>query len=121
MYGFAYPFRIEGGQPVRVEDKALVDAALRIQSAQSQGDRPYDPLNGLDLERYVFAMVDSLTLADVRRDVTLALTRNEPRIELVGVKSYYTEQDAQDTALVVEIIWRYKGEDTVNLSSRTLR
>lgn len=118
MFGFGYPLTIQGGRPVRVEKEALIDAALLVQSATSKGDRPYDPLNGLDLDSYLFAKVDSLTLANVRRDVTLALRRNEPRIDLRGVNAFYSvEQD--ETVMVIEVIWSY--QDQTNLSSRTLR
>lgn len=118
MFGFGYPLTMQGGQPVRVEKEALIDAALLVQSATSKGDRPYDPLNGLDLESYTFAKVDSLTLANVRRDVTLALRRNEPRIDLRGVNAYYDEEQGEQV-LVIEVIWSYQNQN--NLSSRSLR
>jgi phage baseplate assembly protein W len=118
MFGFGYPLTISGGRPVRVEREALIDAALRIQSATSQGDRPYDPLNGLNLEAYLFATVDSLTLANVRRDVTLALRRNEPRIDLRGVNAYYDEEQGE-SVMVIEVIWSYQNQN--NLTRRLLR
>lgn len=118
MFGFAYPLQIAGGVPVRVEDEALIDAALLVQSATNKGDRPYDPLNGLNLEAIVFAPVDSLTLANVRRDVTLALRRNEPRISLQGVNAYYLEEQGE-TVMIIEVIWSYQNENIV--SRRPLR
>jgi phage baseplate assembly protein W len=118
MFGFAYPLQITGGVPVRVDNEALIDAALLVQSATNKGDRPYDPLNGLNLESYVFSEVDSLTLANVRREVTLALSRNEPRISLQGVNAYYTDEQGE-TVMIIEVIWSYQNENIV--SRRPLR
>jgi phage baseplate assembly protein W len=105
----AYPFRLNNGEPAIVDGEDEIASALDRLLDQVVGDRLYSTSNGLNLDRYVFENVTTLTLANIRRDVTLAIARNEPRVLLNRVA--VTELYQGDTRYIeIDVIYTYQNQ-----------
>lgn len=107
--GFKYPFQMTDRGPETAENAELVASALTILFAQEKGERPYQPLNGIELWPQVFENETALAEANVRREIALGISRNEPRVELLRtpVGTRELESGAREVDLVA--VWRYNG------------
>jgi phage baseplate assembly protein W len=111
MRAIKYPFRIENGEPVEVdEDADAVASAISLLTAQDNGDRVYDDPNGFSVYQYVFENNDSLLRANLRRAFRLAIERNESRIEPVAVFVRNLPGEVRGADVVeVSLLWSFLG------------
>lgn len=109
MISLRYPFRISSGSPESATGEEIVVSAINQLFAQDRGERVYDSTNGVSLIKYVFENNDSLLRANLRREITLALNRNEPRAELISAPVRTFTQDDDSVLVEVTVLWRYRG------------
>lgn len=109
MISLRYPFRLSSGAPESATGEEIVVSAINQLFAQDRGERVYDSTNGVSLTKYVFENNDSLLRANLRREITLALNRNEPRSELISAPVRTFERDNKSVLVEVTVLWRYRG------------
>lgn len=119
MKGFSYPFTMTDEGPEVAEDEELVASAMAQLQSQEPDERPFQPYNGVSLWKYLFSNAEDLARGEIRREMMLAVTRNEPRVDPVRfpIRLKKTDFGAWEVELVTE--WRY-GRNVYS-SKRTVR
>lgn len=109
--GWAFPLRVDSsGGIALVSREREIDESIRIILGTAPGERPMRPEFGCGIHDYVFAPADSTTAGRIAYEVTAALERWEPRIEVLDV-DVDVDVDPHDRAtLYVDI--RYTIRDT---------
>lgn len=108
--GWAHPVRREReGEGERIATatyEASIRDALWIILATAPGERVMRPDFGCGIHDLVFATTSATTLGQVVREVSDALVRWEPRIEVLGVEA---EPDpAEPARLLIQIDYRVR-------------
>jgi phage baseplate assembly protein W len=84
--GWSFPAGIDARGGIRLAGGSEeIDGAIRMILSTTPGERPMRPEFGCTLSDYVFAPLDSSTLALVEQAVRRALARWEPRIDVLDV------------------------------------
>lgn len=84
--GWAFPAGVDARGGIRLAGGAEeIDGAIRMILSTTPGERPMRPDFGCTLTDYVFAPMDSSTLALTEQAVRRALARWEPRIDVLDV------------------------------------
>ena len=84
--GWSFPAGIDARGGIRLAGGSEeIDGAIRMILSTTPGERPMRPEFGCTLSDYVFAPLDSSTLALVEQAVRRALARWEPRVEILDV------------------------------------
>jgi len=109
MKGLKYPFTFQNGAPESAEGDELVASAVNQLFAQEKGERPRDEENGINITKYTFENNNHLLRANIRREVMLAFSRNEPRARLVSASARAYVGD-EGVALEIEPVWRYRSK-----------
>jgi phage baseplate assembly protein W len=106
--GWGFPFTIlpDTGRVRAVEYDADVQEAIRIILATAKGERVMRPDFGCGIHDLVFSVVDTATIEQIKRDVTDALRRFEPRIDIMRVAVQQTY--LRDGRLDVDIDYRIR-------------
>jgi phage baseplate assembly protein W len=86
--GWAMPFRLlpGSGRVTLVAYDDDVREAIRIILGTAKGERVMRPDLGCGIHDRVFAVVGTATIVQIKRDVSEALRRYEPRVELLAVE-----------------------------------
>jgi phage baseplate assembly protein W len=105
--GWAFPARITPGGSVRLVSGAEeIDAALRMILTTAPGERVMRPDFGCAMWEQVFAPVNASTLGLIEQSVREAVTRWEPRAELISVSTV----PGEDGSVVdIDIAYRIKA------------
>jgi Bacteriophage baseplate protein W len=100
--GWAFPIRtgMTGGIGL-VGQEREIEEAIRIVLATAPGERPMRPDFGCRIHDFVFNPADSTTAAAISTEVTNALTRWEPRIDIEDVVVSGTPDDP--TRLYIDV------------------
>ncbi|MFJ5111611.1 GPW/gp25 family protein [Streptomyces sp. NPDC088551] len=108
--GWAFPLGVGDHRSVRtVTGTALLEQSMRLILTTYPGERPMRPHFGSRLRDYVFAGTDPVTLDEVGREVTAALTACEPR---VTVRSVLAAPDPDEPSLMnIAITYEVKGSN----------
>jgi phage baseplate assembly protein W len=105
--GWAYPAQLNPGGGVRlVSGGDKIDAALRMILTTAPGERVMRPDFGCAMWEQVFAPVNPNTLGLVEQSVREAITRWEPRIELITVAAVPAESGS---VINIEIAYRVRA------------
>jgi uncharacterized protein len=103
------------GFPVRQDDQTGVAISYGEESiresiwiilATAPGERVMRPDFGCGIHRWVFELNDAATLGQVAKDVREALTRWEPRIDVLDVD---TEEKGRGEVLFINIHYRVRS------------
>lgn len=78
------------------EEKAVKGALLNLLRSPA-GQRPFDPDYGTNIEKFLFEPADPLTESQINEDVAYAISKFEPRVELVSIESVIVEQGVEIT------------------------
>jgi phage baseplate assembly protein W len=102
--GIAYPMRVSmtGGIALTSRDEEIVES-MRLILGTSPGERPMRPDFGCPIHEHIFAPADASTTGLIAFDVRNALTRWEPRIEVLDVSVRRDENQA--TLLYIDITY----------------
>jgi phage baseplate assembly protein W len=84
--GLAFPLSVDSrGGIAMVREESDVDQAIAIILGTAPGERPMRPEFGCGVHDYVFDTIDASTVGRMEEEVRNALTRWEPRIDVVGL------------------------------------
>lgn len=111
--GWAFPPQFaRDGRAVMVDDEADIGESLVILLSTRPGERVMRPLYGCNLHALVFEQVSETVVAAIRRSVTGAIERCEPRVQVVLV----TVLPGPDLhgVLPIEIAYRVRATNTVH-------
>ncbi len=93
--GWAFPLRTDAtGGVALVSREREIEEAIRLIIGTAPGERPMRPEFGCRIHDYLFASADGTTAAAMSNEVTLALQRWEPRIEVHDVAVSFDAHDA---------------------------
>lgn len=92
--GWSFPLRVDrsGGIAMAGREREI-EEAIRIILATAPGERPMRPDFGCGIHDYVFAPADATTAGTLAFEVTRALERWEPRIDVIDVTVDVDEGD----------------------------
>jgi phage baseplate assembly protein W len=110
--GWKFPIRINGrGGFSFARGEQSVQEAIWIILGTSLGERHMLPQFGCGIHDYVFAPNNPTTRGDIAHQVQQALTRWEPRIDLLDIG---VETDAADSNLIlIRVAYRIRSTNTV--------
>lgn len=99
--GWKFPVVVDPGtKKIAISEyEQDIKESIRIILSTSQGERVMRPDFGCGLHDLVFAPLNSGTITQVKNTVWEALTRWEPRIELINVE-VFTEQSYEGKLLI---------------------
>jgi phage baseplate assembly protein W len=106
--GIRYPFNLFGGAPTEATDDTLVASALTQLFSQEKRERVYADLNGVNLVSYVFDNLNDVLRANLRREITLAVSRFEGRVKIEKVVVRFVQVGGKPVVDLV-LLWRYQG------------
>jgi phage baseplate assembly protein W len=100
--GWAFPLRTDAtGGIALVSREREIEEAIRLVLGTSPGERPMRPEFGCRIHEFVFASADGGTASAIAAEVTSALVRWEPRVD---VEDVIVSFDAHDpTVLYIDI------------------
>jgi phage baseplate assembly protein W len=105
--GWSFPVRLTPGGGVRlISGGEEIDAALRMILATAPGERVMRPDFGCAMWELVFAPVNADTLGLIEQRVREAVSRWEPRIDLLGVSA---EPGPDNAVVYIDIAYRVKA------------
>lgn len=88
-----------------------VKRALRSLILTNRFERPFRPFFGSDVSAYLFENFDVLTESEIRDAITRAIEEQEPRVELLDVR---TNATPDRHSLEVTIVFRVKNDADVD-------
>jgi uncharacterized protein len=96
--GWAFPLRTDAtGGIALVSREREIEEAIRLILGTTPGERPMRPEFGCRIHDYVFGLADGTTANEISAEVTRALGRWEPRID---VQEVVVSFDALDQTLL---------------------
>ncbi len=104
--GWRFPIGLEGGQIGLAPYEESVRESIWIVLATARGERRMRPDFGCGIHDLVFASPTGETLGRVETEVRNALTRWEPRIELLGVSA--DRDESEPSRLLLQIDYRVR-------------
>ncbi|MFI6832495.1 GPW/gp25 family protein [Kribbella sp. NPDC050241] len=104
--GLSFPLRISGTGLAESAGVARVEQSIRIILGTQYGERVMRPGFGANLKSLVFAPNNATTASLAGYYVTDALTRWEPRIDVLDVQAI---NDVDGARLVIEIRYRLRA------------
>jgi phage baseplate assembly protein W len=113
LQGLAFPFQ-RGSQGFPATDHGVdrvVFNSLKALLTTGRNERVMRPGLGTNIHSLLFDNISAITKARIAADVTRAITLYEPRAELLSLEvKTGKELKMEDTALVVEIVWRVTNQ-----------
>jgi uncharacterized protein len=102
--GITYPMRVSmtGGIALTSREEEIAES-MRLILGTSPGERPMRPDFGCPIHEHIFAPADASTTGLIAFDVRNALTRWEPRIDVLDVT--VRRDDDQPTLLYIDITY----------------
>lgn len=93
--GWAFPLRTDAtGGIALVSREREIEEAIRLILGTAPGERPMRPEFGCRIHEYVFSSADGTTAAAIAAEVTSALRRWEPRVDVEDVLVSFDARDA---------------------------
>jgi len=109
--GWKFPFSVDHRGKVDTSSYgADIKEAIFIILGTAEGERIMRPDFGCGIHEYVFSTMDTLSLRLIENAVIEALTRWEPRIELIEVKAI--TDPVNEGELLINIDYRIRTTNT---------
>jgi phage baseplate assembly protein W len=106
--GWKFPVQVDNtGRIAMSEFEQDIRESIRIILSTSKGERAMRPDFGCGIHDFVFASMNTTTIGLIESSVREALTRWEPRIELLNVK--VSTEEAELGRLLVGIDYRVRA------------
>jgi phage baseplate assembly protein W len=110
--GLAFPLGVDRrGRIALAHGEDDIEQALQIILGTAPGERPMRPEFGCGIHRYVFDVVDAETLGRMELEISRAIERWEPRVDLTGVR--FDTSTALDGRLEITIDYRVRATNHV--------
>jgi len=102
--GWNFPVDLDKGNGIEISagEKSIQDA-IWIILATTPGERVMRPDFGCGIHRLMFAVIDAAAVGNAAQEVRLALTRWEPRIDVLDVD---TEVRGRGEVLLINVHYR---------------
>jgi phage baseplate assembly protein W len=108
--GWKFPVQVDStGEIAMSEYEQDIREAIRIILSTSKGERMMRPDFGCGIHDHVFAVVNNTTIGLIESSVREALSRWEPRIDLLNVQ--VSTEDAEEAKLNTRLPNREAGVD----------
>lgn len=105
--GWKYPIRVDiDGKIVMSQYEEDIQESIQIILGTSKGERVMRPDFGCGIDDMAFAPINTATVTSVKSAVTEALTRWEPRIELINVDE--SDERSYEGILLISIDYRVR-------------
>jgi phage baseplate assembly protein W len=110
--GLAFPLGVDhrGGLAL-AHDQDDVEQAISIILSTAPGERPMRPEFGCGVHDYVFAVFDAGTVGRMEEEIRHALTRWEPRIDVLGI--HFDLDTVDEGGLAITIEYRLRATNDV--------
>jgi phage baseplate assembly protein W len=106
--GWSFPLRLDAsGSFVLADGEDDVEEAIRLILGTAPGERPMRPEYGCKIHDQVFDSMDAALAGRVAGDVTVSLTRWEPRIEVLEVLAEPHPSDSH--VLLITVTYRIRA------------
>ena len=93
--GWAFPLRTDAtGGIALVSREREIEEAIRLVLGTAPGERPMRPEFGCRIHEHVFSSADGTTASAIAAEVTSALRRWEPRVDVEDVLVSFDARDA---------------------------
>lgn len=92
------------------EDAAAVKQAVKNILLTNPGEKPFRPFYGAGLNRFLFELSEGLDELEIQDAVVEAISRDEPRAQVLGVKSTL---DPDNNSIKVRVAFRVLSTSTV--------
>jgi phage baseplate assembly protein W len=110
--GWRFPLQVTpGGRIAQARYEQRIEESIVLIISCSPGERPMLPEFGCGIHDRLFAPNDSRTIAAIVHEVRRALTRFEPRIDLLDVNAENTV-DAPNL-LLIRVDYRVRSTNTI--------
>jgi uncharacterized protein len=108
--GLAFPLRLDAaGSVALVAGDAEIQESIHLILATAPGERPMRPEFGCGIHHHLFAPADGATAGLIAQEVRRALTRWEPRVDLLQVDVSIDDQDRG--CLWIDIGYEIRGSN----------
>jgi len=110
--GWAFPLCVgsDGGNAMAMYEEDIKQS-IRIILGTDQGERVMRPDFGAGLRSFIFGPISATSLQRIKTRVQDALTKWEPRIDVLPVKITFDSSDG--TALLIDITYRVRITNTL--------
>lgn len=81
----------------------------------SPGQKPFQPKYGCNIKNFLFANQDEFAIFEITKQVENAIKQNEPRVDLVQVKTEFVDQ-----GIKLQIQYRIKNVGLVGTLTTTV-
>jgi len=109
--GWKFPFNVDHSRKVAVSSfEDDIKEAIWTILGTAKGERLMRPDFGCGINEYVFCSMDTLNLHLIENTVREALTKWEPRIEVLGVK--VDTRSAEEGKLLINIDYKVRTTNT---------
>jgi phage baseplate assembly protein W len=110
--GWRFPLQVTpGGRIAQARYEQRIEESIILILSCAPGERPMVPEFGCGIHDRLFAPNDSRTIAVIAHEVRRALTRFEPRIDLLDVNAENT-MDAPNL-LLIRVDYRVRSTNTI--------
>ena len=92
------------------EDAAAVKQAVKNILLTNPGEKPFRPFYGAGLNRFLFELSEGFDELEIQDAVVEAISRDEPRAQVLGVKSTL---DPDNNSIKVRVAFRVLSTSTV--------
>ena len=92
------------------EDATAVKQAVKIILLTNPGEKPFRPFYGAGLNRFLFELSEGLDELEIQDAVVEAISRDEPRAQVLGVKSTL---DPDNNSIKVRVAFRVLSTSTI--------
>lgn len=96
-------------------DDNAIRGALRNLIHTKHYDRPFQPQIGCQLHNLLFENMDAFTLSVAERTIREAITKFEPRVDLLNVSVVARESNE----LFIEVVYKIKNSPTPSVFTTT--
>ena len=108
--GLAFPFRLDAaGSVALVAGDVEIQESIQLILATAPGERPMRPEFGCNIHRHLFSPADGATAGLLAQEVRRALTRWEPRVDLLDVD--VSVDDQEHGCLWIDIRYEIRGSN----------
>ena len=105
--GVAFPIRLDAGRIAMNSYEDHVRQSIRLILQTAKGERVMRPDFGCGIYDFVFAPINTATIAMIQSSIREALTAWEPRVELTKVD--ISTDDADEGKLLISIDYRVRS------------
>lgn len=103
----------------RVTAEDHIRNSLRATILTHRGERPLHPEMGSHIRHFLFRPLTPETLGDIRTEITNAITRSEPRVEIEQVE--IRPDDTDRSRLIINLRYRIKETRKIDRVKITVR